>query len=115
MASLLNPEGATQLNPSNKETMTDLTIGWHRIAAGHYRHGMFVARSWKKNQWWLFNDGQLRGRWRCGTGWRRYVPFKTLREAMGAVKHEHRPPHPASLLKDVAEMPAAEVARWLAA
>ncbi|QDU20595.1 hypothetical protein ETAA1_25500 [Urbifossiella limnaea] len=65
-------------------------IGWRRLGAGHYTttDGRWAVRSWMKNQWWLFKEGTLWGGWREERGWRRYEPFRTMREARAAVNVE---------------------------
>jgi hypothetical protein len=65
--------------------MSRVRISFRRISAGHYQLGPWTVRSWRKNEWWLFQGGRPAGRWRPTGAWRRYEPFTTLRQARVAV------------------------------
>lgn len=69
----------------NKEMMDTMT-GWRRVEAGHYASGPWSARRLRKNEWWLFEEGRLRGDWRSMGNWKSYRPFKTLKDAKLAVE-----------------------------
>jgi hypothetical protein len=69
-------------------TMTCDSTRWRRIAAGHYQRGLWSVLGLQKREWWLFKSGQLWGHWKPLRGWKVYQPFKTLKEARGAVERE---------------------------
>jgi hypothetical protein len=65
---------------------------WRRLGAGHYEStdGAWSVRCWRRQEWWAFRAGALWGRWKPGSGWRRYIPFRTKRAAVTSVEEHGR-------------------------
>jgi len=58
---------------------------WRRIETSYFLADDGWSVRGGPHGWFVFRQGELWGRWRAMRGWRRYMPFQTLRQARAAV------------------------------